>query len=59
VADRIDRAGLLAGVAADADLGVDQVLAQDGRWGGGHVVFLGFMGVPMVAEKAAGPSFRA
>jgi hypothetical protein len=59
MADRIDRAGLLAGVAADADLGVDQMLAQDGRWGGGHGFFLGFMGVPMVAEKAAGPSFRA
>jgi hypothetical protein len=25
--------------AADADLGVDQMLAQDGRWGGGHGFF--------------------
>ena len=34
VRDRADRAGLLAGVAADADLGVDQVLAvHRRRWG--------------------------
>ena len=33
--DRIDRAGLFAGVAADADLGIDQVLSHDahGRLG--------------------------
>jgi hypothetical protein len=51
--DRVDRAGLFAGVAADADFGVDQVLADDGRWGGGHGVFLGFIGVPIVSEKKA------
>jgi len=39
VRDRVDRAGLLAGVAADADLRVDQVLADDLGGGGlGHGV---------------------
>jgi len=36
VRDRIDRAGLFAGVAADADLGVDQVLLDQHDFGNVH-----------------------
>ena len=32
--DRVDRAGLFASVATNADLGIDQVLAKDDGYGG-------------------------